>query len=48
MYTIDTKSSNTHFIVTDENGKSFKIAKSCNTLETVKRFIGIIHIKKII
>lgn len=48
MYTIDTKSNEKHFIVTDPLGKAFKVAKDCNTLEDVKKLVGLIHIKKII
>ena len=48
MYTIDTKSNDKYFIVTDPLGKSFKVAKDCNTLEDVKKLVGLIHIKQII
>jgi len=48
MYTIDTKKDAKYFIVTDPLGKSIKIAKSCNTLEDVKKLIGTINIKEII
>ena len=48
MYIIDTKKDDKHFIVTDPLGKSIKIAKSCNSLEDVKKFVGLINIKKII
>lgn len=49
MYIIDAKSDKDHFIVLYEDGKQFvKISKRGNTLETVKKFIGIINIKEII
>ena len=48
MYIIDTKKDNKHFIVTDPLGNSIKIAKSCNTLEDVKKLVGLLNIKKII
>ena len=48
MYTIDTKKDDKYFIVTDPLGKSIKISKRCNTLEAVKKLIGLINIKKII
>lgn len=49
MYIIDAKSDKDYFIVLYEDGKQFiKISKRGNTLETVKKFIGIINIKEII
>lgn len=49
MYTIDTKSNEKYFIVINNDSKNqIKIAKSCNTLEDVKRFVGIINLKEVI
>jgi len=48
MYTIDSKSDDNYFIVTDPLGKSIKISKSCNDLEDVKKLVGLINIKEII
>jgi len=48
MYIIDTKKDDKYFIVTDLLGKSIKIAKSCNTLEDVKKFVGLENIQAII
>lgn len=48
MYVIDTKKDDKHFIVTDPLGKSIKIAKSCNSLEDVKKLVGLLNIKKVI
>lgn len=49
MYIIDAKSNDKHFIIRYEDGKELvKIAKSCNTLEDVKKFVGLMNIKEII
>lgn len=49
MYIIDAKSDKDYFVVLYEDGNQFvKISKRGNTLETVKKFIGIINIKEII
>lgn len=49
MYIIDTKSNDKYFIIKNENNEElFKIAKSCNTLESVKRMVGVLHIKEVI
>lgn len=46
-YIIDTTSNETHFIVLKDNEVLCKIAKKCNTLENVKRFIGVMNIKEV-
>ena len=49
MYTIDTKSDEKYFIVLKEDGTEFcKVAKSCNTLDQVKKLIGLVNIKEVI
>ena len=48
MYIIDTKKDDKYFIITDPLGGNWKIAKSCNSLEDVKKFIGSSNIKEII
>ena len=46
---IDTKSDEKHYVVLKEDGKQFCfIAKSNNTLDDVKRFIGTMNIKEVI
>ena len=46
---IDTKSDEKHYVVLKEDGKQFcLIAKSNNTLDDVKRFIGTMNIKEVI
>lgn len=49
MYTIDTKSDDKYFIVTNnDTGSKVKISKASNTLDAVKKLIGLINIKEII
>lgn len=49
MYTIDTKKSKRYFLVINNfTGFVTKVAKSCNTLENVKKLVGLINIKEII
>lgn len=49
MYTIDTKSNDKYFIVINNNDNTrIKVAKSCNTLDAVKKLVGLINIKEII
>lgn len=48
MYTIDTKSDEKYFIVINPDGFKVKISKACNTLDQVKKLIGLINIKEII
>lgn len=49
MLIIDTKSSNTHFIISYENGKPFIwINKQKNTLEMVINQLGKENIKEVI
>ena len=48
MYTIDTKSDDKYFIVINPEGFKIRISKSCNTLDAVKKLIGLINIKEII
>ena len=46
---IDTKSDEKHYVVLKEDGTQFcLIAKSNNTLDDVKRFIGTMNIKEVI
>lgn len=48
-YIIDTKSNDKYFVILKEDGTEFvKISKKCNTLESVKRFIGVMNIKEVI
>lgn len=48
MYTIDTKSDDKYFIVINPEGFKIKISKASNTLDQVKKLIGLINIKEII
>lgn len=49
MYTIDAKTDKDAFIIiNNETGNTFKISKRGNSLDTVKRWVGIINIKEII
>lgn len=47
-YIIDTKSNDNYFVILKEDGSQFvTISKKCNTLESVKRLIGVLHIKEV-
>ena len=49
MYTIDTKSNDKYFIIKNNNtGSEVKVSKSCNTLDAVKKLVGLVNIKEII
>ena len=49
MYIIDAKTNKDYFIIRYEDGKELvKINKRSNTLEDVKKFVGVFNIKKII
>lgn len=49
MYTIDTKCNDNYFVIRKENGEEFfKVSKKGNTLEQVKKLIGLINIKEVI
>ena len=49
MYTIDAKNDIDAFvIINNETGNTFKISKKGNSLEKVKRWVGVINIKEII
>ena len=48
MYTIDTKSDDKYFIVINPEGFKIRISKASNTLDAVKKLIGLINIKEII
>lgn len=49
MYTIDTKSNADYFLViNNEKGTSVKISKASNTLDAVKKLVGLVNIKEII
>lgn len=46
---VDCTSNDNYFVITYLNGKQYaKISKKCNTLENVKRLIGVLNIEKII
>ena len=47
-YVIDTKADNDYFIVINPQGFKIKISKRSNTLDAVKKLIGLINIKEII
>lgn len=49
IYIIDTKASATHFIIKDTTtGFNIKVSKNKNTLDDVKKLIGLINIKEVI
>lgn len=48
QYVIDTKKNDKYFIVINPEGFEIKISKKCNTLDAVKKLIGLINIKEII
>ena len=49
IYIIDTKASTTHFIVKDTStGFNIKVSKAKNTLDDVKKLVGLINIKEVI
>lgn len=48
MYTIDTKSDDKYFIVINPEGFKIRISKASNTLDQVKKLIGLINIKEVI
>lgn len=48
-YIVDCISNDNYFVIKKSNGEIFvNISKRCNTLENIKRFLGILHIEKII
>jgi hypothetical protein len=48
-YIVDCISNDNYFVIKKLNGEIFvNISKRCNTLENIKRFLGILHIEKII
>ena len=49
MYIIDAKTNKDYFVIRYEDGKELvKINKRSNTLEDVKKFVGVFNIKEII
>lgn len=48
MFIIDTKQNENYFIILKDNKEFMRIGKKTNTLETVKKFIGLENIKEII
>lgn len=48
MFTIDTTSNATHFVILCDGKELFQIAKSVNSLDAVKEFVGLENIKEII
>lgn len=49
MYIIDAKTNKDYFVIRYEDGKELvKISKHSNTLEDVKKFVGLMNIKEII
>lgn len=48
MYTIDTKKDPKYYLIIDSKGFTTRVAKSCNTLDAVKKLVGLINIKEII